>query len=513
MADQILGPVVTTQDSGNHIVYDADTKSITDPTGAAAVRVASMVRQMRTRDKAYSTRPALIQAPLWATGTAYAVGDTVRLSTGQLIRCTTAGTSAGAAPAFSAINEMTDNTARWWFTGRYTQSPPAGRPVPTISDNSGFTALSTTFNLSVDTTKVLQIEVSGMDVIAGTGQDALNYGWTFKDSPANDNGAGANGHVSWFRAYRFRTDATVIDIPYIVSTSQDRFQVYIDEYPLWEAPPAPGATGTSRFVKLDWSSAPGSPRSYQVEGPSVSRKIGLTAGAVLYPERQDGVIGALITDSYGTTAVPTWVAGHSEYLGVSVLRKLGARYQLMYSLGGTGYVRSSGNRYKVADFLANNTFLTQPDFVMVPQSFNDIGISTPAVDTVAAAVPTWHRMRELFPNAFLVFCGPWPAADVAGALRVATDAALEAAFVSFADKRSGWISPITGKIILGDGMVTVASDGAWITGTGRQGATTGTGNSDWATSTDAAHPSPTGQQLLETRLTDSVETLLTKAGL
>ena len=45
MTDQILGPVVTTQDNGNHVTYNSSTGAIDNPAGAAAVaRVGSTSR-------------------------------------------------------------------------------------------------------------------------------------------------------------------------------------------------------------------------------------------------------------------------------------------------------------------------------------------------------------------------------------------------------------------------------------------------------------------------------------
>jgi hypothetical protein len=62
----------------------------------------------------------------WASGHLYSVGDMIIDSTGNVQRCTTAGTSGGAAPAWAAIipDTTVDNTVIWTVAAYFTSPGP-----------------------------------------------------------------------------------------------------------------------------------------------------------------------------------------------------------------------------------------------------------------------------------------------------------------------------------------------------------------------------------------------------
>lgn len=84
---------------------DPGTSNATDHLGRAVV----------ASDKDFVGRALIFDNPAdWVTATAYDVGDYVRLSTGEVLQATVAGTSDAAEPTAPAVGAtVTDNTVTW----------------------------------------------------------------------------------------------------------------------------------------------------------------------------------------------------------------------------------------------------------------------------------------------------------------------------------------------------------------------------------------------------------------
>jgi hypothetical protein len=227
----------------------------------------------------------------------------------------------------------------------------------------------------------------------------------------------------------------------------------------------------------------------------ILKGISVTTGASFRPAPKLGLTGLWLSDSFHQTTSPTAAQTADEFLCYQAMRRAGCRYVLNAGIGGSGYVvPGPSSRYNVLQLLQNNNFAPfAPDVIVFGHGYND-GVTGSGVTTaqgVANALAAWALARQQAPNAVIHVFGPWSANKAGSASMIAMDAALETAFMQWADPRSGWESPITGDVIV-RGVRTIGVE-SWTTGAGNVGATTGTGNSDIYTGSDASHPSPSGR--------------------
>lgn len=478
----------------------------------------------RARDKInLNNRPALIQAPVWVTATPYVLGDVRRLSTGQLICCVTAGTSGGAEPTFSAVGQMTDNTAIWWSIGRNSRTPPSGVPVPTVTEVAGIPASALRYNLFEHQNRFSEtlIPPSNIKSLFGSTPDIQSGGWLFRNSAALDNGFGADGTQGYNRTIEFYTDSDVVDVSNLAATTlANRAQVFVsetgaieDEYAVNEATPTPGATGSPRHFKFTYTTAGGRKlRRWRIETWGSIRCIGFVAGSLVLPAEVTGVNLLWYGDSYHQTVTPQAAQfNYDESLAIRTGRRLGFRQIRVAAIGGTGYVKNGvSGEYTLQQVLDNtNLSYVRADAVVCAHGYNDCTFATPAA-TAEAAIQAWRTIRQQQPNAVIVVVGPWSARRAADAVWIAMDVALQAAFLEWGDARSGWISPMTGTVITsaGGSVATLTGAQPFVSGTGFVGATTANGNSDWLTASDGIHPSPAGKVHLEMLLTSTIERVL-----
>jgi hypothetical protein len=483
-------------------------------------------------------RPALRQAQLWtnngAAGQPYKNGDVYRLSTGQLIVCILAGTgSTTTEPTFSDTAEMTDGAAKWWAVGRMTQSPPAGFAVPTVLWVAGNTAL-TAYNPFGSPSRFYQPTTPNIqgDLNASSGITSQNQGWLFNDGTAVDSGFGANGRQGFQRCIEFWSDTDILEIGVFTnSVANERLRVYIDDYPMEEAPTVSSSVlsvNASGFLRISFAaSTPVEGRKlrlWRIESNAATlfKAIGITTGATLYPAQKSGLLGLFISDSFGNTvcgasaaAVTTTSTSTNfsfgvnfvaeEMTGAASLRKAGIRYASMASIGGSGYnTPGASSRYSARNLLAFNNFASiGADVVVFCHGYNEyLNDATANIATAAAATAAWTSARAQFPNALIVVIGPWSANKSAIATMIALDVALQAAFQAWADPRSTWESPITGGTIQ-RGTLSAGVE-AWTTGTGSIG-NGGSANSLIYTGNDASHPSPVGRTLYLTRVAAAIQ--------
>lgn len=144
--------------------------------------------------------------------------------------------------------------------------------------------------------------------------------------------------------------------------------------------------------------------------------------------------------------------------------------------GGTGWATPTNYRFDeriaAGDIALNGT---TPDVIYLMASINDRARDLAAVQANAATGIATARAR--YPGVPIIVFGA-----LAGAGNSVTGAeqAVQAAVAALGDPLTAFV-PVTG-----DGA------GAWISGTGKIGTTTGSGNSDWATVSDGIHLSEDG---------------------
>lgn len=161
--------------------------------------------------------------------------------------------------------------------------------------------------------------------------------------------------------------------------------------------------------------------------------------------------------------------------------------------GGTGYI-TAGSYATLANRVATDVIANAPTKLIVWAGYNDNGGSQPAISTAAASL--YSTIKAGLPSAAVYVIGCWSPTGSPGASLTNTDATLRTAAAA---ANLPFISPITGACYDASGTL-IATHGAWITGTGRVGATTGTGNADTYIGTDAVHPTDAGHAYIARRI-------------
>lgn len=204
-------------------------------------------------------------------------------------------------------------------------------------------------------------------------------------------------------------------------------------------------------------------------------------------------------DTVWAPASPTWLSavllgdsftegtgGTTVIEGLGVLLGDLLRWNVTATgLGGTGYLNAAtGGKVKFRDRLTKDVVNYNPDVVIVAGGINDTGFTKSAVQTEARLL--FGAIVAALPKARIYALGPfWPngsptqaATDVRDALQTAANQI----GVTFLD--------------------TITSP--WITGSGKVGTTTGTGNADLYTSSDGTHPTDAGHAYLAHRIASAI---------
>jgi lysophospholipase L1-like esterase len=158
------------------------------------------------------------------------------------------------------------------------------------------------------------------------------------------------------------------------------------------------------------------------------------------------------------------------------------------AVGATGYVNPGNESGKVpfADRIADDVIALDPDLVVMSGGYNDTPY--PANDVRAAAEDAFDQLTDADIPFVVVGVNSATGVTANGVLTATRDALRDAGSDALA-----FIDP-----------VAYPSAQSWITGSGRVGNTNGTGNADFFTSADAAHPSPAGHEYLAARFVAAV---------
>lgn len=200
----------------------------------------------------------------------------------------------------------------------------------------------------------------------------------------------------------------------------------------------------------------------------------------LWPiETADAPNGAFLGDSYIVGSAATLNGdGIAPHLGDWMGQRM-----LASGSGGTGWGTPTNYRFdeRIArgDLALNGT---DPDIGYLMASINDRNRDLAVVQANAAAGV--RAVRQRYPTIPIIVFGSLGGATGPGTTPgnsiIANEQAVQAAVASVADPMTAFVP------------VSTDSAGAWVSGTGKIGTTTGTGNSDWATVADGIHPSDEG---------------------
>jgi len=170
------------------------------------------------------------------------------------------------------------------------------------------------------------------------------------------------------------------------------------------------------------------------------------------------------------------------------------------SLGGTGYI-TAGSFATLGTRAPIDVIPNAPDTLIISAGYNDNGGSQPSISSAAAGL--YSAIKAGLPNAAIYVIGCWSPSGSPATSITNTDNTIKAAAAA---ANLPFISPLTGGIYNSAGTL-IATHGAWITGTGRVGATTGSGNADTYIGTDAVHPTDAGHKYLGDRVTAAIQEL------
>ena len=305
----------------------------------------------------------------------------------------------------------------------------------------------------------------------------------------------------------FSTDDPKPAITMSGASATARVLITVDGYPLEENYTPFTGSGTLHYA-LDWSGVR-KMRNYIVETTAgvTIRGVSLLPQSVFTPYRKKFVKGIYFGDSYGGVLSTYSMSLGMRPLAVELFYRLGIRGATPAFITGTGYytgkdandLNTSATKYNLKGLLDNNQWAAwNPDVIVICHGINDLNYSA---QSVVNAKLCWAKIAARWPKAVVIVFGTWT--DNADGVGTYTtwENAMQTAFSEFDNPNFVYHS------ILQD------PSGAWTTGTGMWGTTTGTGNADFYVGADSIHPTLPGREYLLQKLTDVVESELVSRGL
>ena len=161
-------------------------------------------------------------------------------------------------------------------------------------------------------------------------------------------------------------------------------------------------------------------------------------------------------------------------------------------VGNTGYVwNASGAKATFRSRFSADVSAYGPDVIVIAGGINDSGSTQAAIQAEAALL--FGKARSENPDALIFVAGPWtgPGSTTPAGINAGIKAAAQA--TDGYGTRLFFIETMTDPV------------GAWQFGTGKAGATNGSGNSDVYVGTDGIHPVQAGHNYLGRRFAEAVK--------
>jgi lysophospholipase L1-like esterase len=324
-------------------------------------------------------------------------------------------------------------------------------------------------------------------------------------------------------------------IEFLFDGSKVELQIYPNAWPLLiEIDGIPliapiNMTGGGAFMLIDFTNIQNNKNWSVIEGGRVSRRIKITSGQlnlwtqiaweptgnITYPYNADNFALAVVGDSQSVRYANTY-SGLDTY-PVIAQRLLGLPDAVCSGWPSTGFTASAG--------ITNNTYLGRAilgtnglngdliihnayrpiNYIVVQGSTNDNNDSTGAQNggqaptaVQAAALTFFQAVRTYFPTIPIFVTGVLVAGGrPASAAQIANENAVAAAVAQRAASGD--------ELIFFFPISTAANNAApFFTGTGNEGAPTGSGNSDWDVGTDGVHLNTRGHYVYANWLKDQI---------
>ena len=278
-----------------------------------------------------------------------------------------------------------------------------------------------------------------------------------------------------------------IEFNILTSGTAMKYRFYVDDLPLTAASVAATVTAAARYrISLDLGSTGFRKIGFMLTN-SASVFEGITIGPTdqWFPAAADKLRISVISDSFGAGTGTTNSSPDEGWAGQ--LAHMGGYDVNLSAAGGTGFV-TAGSSFNYTDSnRLDRVTRTSPHVVLLQASTNDNGVASGTLTTAVQSVIA--SLRASLPDAVIGLVGLlYPVEQSASAATTNTTTC----------------SAATGYA---DFVINPATDpaGAWVTGTGRSGATSGSGNADVFLGSDAVHPTQAGHTYYGARIAHAIQ--------
>lgn len=311
------------------------------------------------------------------------------------------------------------------------------------------------------------------------------------------------------------TNTRYVEIEHQPSNAVTPYRYIVDK--AYVARDGQQVTATSnQFVTLDFGSVGDHTIIVEAQGGHLIGSISVDAGGTISAPVDDKPKAVGMGDSFWEALNVGAYGGTTKYWQSDGLGDVWAKRSGLLmrnaAIGGTGYWNESGGRRPADGYGGAQAGATRSDIVTQMEywisddtydlvafagAFNDSGQTTDANIRILARL-AWEKARLRQPNALIVVFGVWGGRTLVNdsSVRIVTEAAIKAEF-------DAWPDPFKLFIPVSPNFAT-----AWLNGTGYEGATNGTGNSDTYISTDATHPNRTGHLYLGQKMDEAYRAAL-----
>jgi len=361
---------------------------------------------------------------------------------------------------------------------------------PTITLSAGNVATT----LSGTTQQILTPSTTFTDGVLRSAVGVSSVGWSYFTNAAQDlyfpaavEGASGARRGSMI-AYVFATDAPAIELLVLASASNsNEYRLWINDKPVTAAVQTITADSTFRRLKIDNGSTPIGKITFETGFYVSFCGVAVGANYSVWPVRTDGPRLMVVGDSVTVgTGAPKLGGGFAHQVG----QRLGIADTWVNGESGIGYRKTGQQSGKTPlQKLGADVAAYAPDWVVVALGINDA--DQVAADVQADATAYLAALLEALPFAGVTVMGPWtgPALVTPDPIFAAIAAAVAAQGEAVGSGRIRYIDTKAGN---------------WQWGTGRTGATSGTGNSNIYISSDGIHPTQAGHDYLAMRTAQAV---------
>lgn len=309
------------------------------------------------------------------------------------------------------------------------------------------------------------------------------------------------------------------------------YRVWVDGMPVTVDQQKFTATaGSNYLITVDFGTVQLGPRTIELEvnDPTFGGAfIAPTDSLSRYRSPRAVMVGFGDSHTAGANGVgvgDTWLTWAARILGLDPANM---------AIGGSGFFASNTNGADFRQRVLPDVVTMNPDIVVFPGGYNDVGATTtPSTAALGAeATAVYGLLRQNLPNAVIIPAGPLWQTQVVSATAKAQDDAQRAAavtnnlpYISFIDPAGLMAAGATpppawaASTAYGVGDVVTSGNNAWkaktahtsgttfsgstnwralsfITGTGKSSAVVGDGNADVIVSSDGIHMTPQGHKI------------------